>query len=76
MDSSTVADRYIARGGGSPSPTGHDIASDLVDLSSFLLWHEEGDPYGGIRAEDAFLAMCRLLNVEPHKIRKIIRPDG
>jgi len=76
VDSSSIADRYISRGGGSPNPSATDVATDIVDLASFLLWHEENDLHGGVRARDAFLSMCRLLNVEPHKIRQIIRPEG
>jgi len=76
MDSLSIADRYISRGGGSPNPTATDVATDIVDLASFLLWHEASDLHGGVRASDAFLSMCRLLNVEAHKIRQIIRPDG
>ena len=73
MDAARTADKYLSRAGGPPAPTTHDVAKDIVTLSNFLLWHEDNDIWGGVKAKDAYMAMCRMLNVEPHKIRAIIR---
>lgn len=69
-DARTIADRYISRAGGSPTWNREEFARDLLTLGSFILWHEINDLRGGVRPPEAFLAMCRLLNVEPHKIRE------
>ena len=74
-DARTIADKYISRAGGSPTWDQQEFARDLLTLGSFILWHEDNDLRGGVRPPEAFLAMCRLLNVEPHKIREIVRPQ-
>jgi len=73
MDAARTADKYVSRAGGPPVPTTRDVAEDIVTLSNFILWHEDDDMFGGVKTKDAFMAMCRLLNIEPHKIRSIIR---
>jgi hypothetical protein len=67
-----IADRYISAGG---RPANYDrdaLVSDLADLSAFLAWAAEDDAiYGAVRANDAFLAACRLLDVDAAKLRAI-----
>lgn len=75
MDAKLIADKYISRGGGSPAPTTGDVSLDICRLANFILWHDDRDMHGCVRPNEAFESMCRLLNVEPHKIRDIIRPE-
>jgi hypothetical protein len=75
-DPRLVADRYISRGGGSPLPTVSEFADDLLKVSNFILWHDERDMRGGVRSQEAWLAFCRLVNVEPRKIKDIVRPEA
>jgi hypothetical protein len=74
-DTRLTADRYISRGGGSPKPSSAELAADLMQVSNFILWHEDRDMYGAVRKQEAWLAFCRLVNVEPRKIEAIIRPE-
>jgi hypothetical protein len=69
-----IADRYISRGGGEVIPSVEQYSIDLCQLANFILWHEDRDMHGCVRRDEAFAAMCRLLNVEQHRIRDIIRP--
>lgn len=73
-DAKLTADRYISRAGGPVNPTAADITRDLVDVANFILWHKDRDMYGAVRKQEAWLAFCRLINVEPQKIEAIIRP--
>ena len=66
---------YISRGGGPPVMTPEDFSRDLITVANFILWHEDNDIHALIRPPQAFAALCRLLNVEQHVIRKILRPD-
>lgn len=75
MEAKSIADKYISRGGGAPVMGARDFASDLLLLSSFILWHEPRSLHGGVWKEDAYAAMCRLLNVEQHRICEIVRPE-
>jgi|688.fasta_scaffold766049_2 hypothetical protein len=52
-----------------------DRAQDILVLSRFLLWQEPGALVGGYRAEDAFVSMCNLLNLDQALICAVIRPD-
>lgn len=74
-DAKTTADKYISRGGGDPVASAKEYASDILKLGSFVLWHDPRHIQGGVSASDAYAAMCRLLNVEQHRIREIIRPE-
>lgn len=69
-----IADKYIERGGGKPNPTSSDLAVDIMKLANFILWHNERDMHGCVYPKEAFEVMCRLLNLEQHRIREIIRP--
>lgn len=73
-DARLAADKYITRAGGPPKPTPKQISSDLVDVSNFILWHDDNSIYGSVRKRAAWLAFCRLMNIEPHKVEAIIRP--
>jgi len=75
MDASRVADRYISRAGGPVNPTREQLSSDLVTVSNFIIWHDDGHLMGGVRKREAWLAFCRLMNIEPHKVEAIIRPQ-
>lgn len=70
-----IADKYIERGGGKPSPTSSDFAVDIMKLGNFILWHNKRDMHGCVYPDEAFEVMCRLLNIEQHRIRAIIRPE-
>lgn len=70
-----IADKYIGRGGGSPAPTSSDLAVDIMKLSNFILWHDKKDMHGCVYPHEAFEVMCRLLNLEQHRIREIVRPE-
>lgn len=76
MNSKAIADRYISRGGGSPIWDEKEFSRDLVTLGTFILWHRDNDMHGAVYPPDAFAAMCRLLNVEAHRIRAILRPES
>lgn len=77
MGQPTVADRYISPGGRTPAYNQRTWAEDLMTLSDFLVWAEDdGAFYAGHRAQDAFAAMCRLLDVDGVKLRKIMRGEG
>jgi hypothetical protein len=67
-----VADRYISPGG----RDAHYVpAADVVTLASFILWHDRGHMQGGVTANDAALAMARLLDIPLAKLRGVIRHD-
>jgi hypothetical protein len=68
-----LADKYIERGGYMPGERRERHVEDLLAVLSFVGWHEPGHLQGGVRAGEAFLALCRLLNLEPAAMRKIIR---
>lgn len=75
-DSKLIADKYISRGGGAPVHDRDEFVRDLVTLGNFVLWHDKNDMRAMVYPRDAFAAMCRLLNVEQHRIRQILRPDA
>lgn len=72
VNAASVADGYITRGGADPMRPISAAAEDIVDLASFILWHDPADLIGGVRRDRAFEAMCRLLNLEQHVIRNIV----
>jgi hypothetical protein len=70
-----IAGRYISPGA-RPEPYGQaDAASDLQAVAAFIVWHHPRDLSGGIYADDAMLALGRLLDVPVAKLRKIVRGD-
>lgn len=68
-----VASKYITP---SSRNGGYDRAAfteDLVDAARFLAWAEDdGAIFGCVTAGDAFKAVCRMLDVDPIKLRKIV----
>lgn len=75
-DTKLTADKYISRGGGHPTFDCDEFVRDLITLGSFILFHDQCALRGGVMRDDAFSAMCRLVNLEQHRLREIIRPDG
>ena len=72
MDAKNIADRYVSRGG-VPHGKPYDSAGDLLVVGSFLAWREPNEMSGGYRADDAWAALCRLLDVNPVELRNAIR---
>ena len=70
-----IADKYIERGGASPTRELGDVALDVMKLANFVLWHDANDMHGCVYPAEAFEVMCRLLNLEQHRIREIVRPE-
>lgn len=75
MDAKRLADKYIERGGYALDERSEKWVDDLRDVLSFIVWHDDNDLRGGVRAADAFRSACRLLNLEPHEMRRIIRGE-
>lgn len=71
-----TADRYIERGGYQKGKRAAQVPDDLVTLMSFLVWHDPNEIMGGQKAGEAFLAACRLLNLEPVAMRKIMKGEN
>lgn len=71
-DPRLIADKYLSRAGGPPQPTINQVSRDIMSVSNFMLWHSPDDMIGGVRMKEAWLAFCRLTNIEPHKIEQII----
>ena len=67
-----IASRYISEGGRT-ADYGHDeFVSDLMTASNFLCWAEHDRAfYAGHTAQEAFKAMCRMLDMDSVKLRKI-----
>lgn len=75
MDTKQVADKYIERGGYARGERSEKWAGDLRDVLMFIAWHDDSHMRGGVRAADAYRSACRLLNLEPHEMRRIIRGE-
>lgn len=72
-----IADKYIAPSGRTAKYDRAAYVSDLMAATSFMAWAEhDGEQFGGVRAGDAFLAMCRMLDVDPIRLRKIAFGEG
>ena len=69
-----IADKYVSRGGGRPEWNQDEFVHDLMAVGNFILWHSEKDMHGCVYPKDAFAALCRLVNVEQHAIRNILKP--
>lgn len=68
----SIADRYISEGGRTATYGRDEFVDDLMTASSFLCWAEtEGAYYAGHTAQQAFKAMCRMLDMDSVKLRKI-----
>ena len=77
MGKPEIADRYISPSGRTAAYDRSAFTDDLMTLSGFLAWAEDdGAFYGGHRARDAYAAMCRMLDVDGIRLRKIMRGEG
>ena len=72
----STADKYIQRSGARIDYDEDDFAVDLLTVANFILFHDERNMHGGVRAGEAFEGFCRLINVEPHRLREIARPQS
>jgi len=76
MTGKDVADQFITRGGRTRDYGRDHFVNDLIDVSSFLLWaQDDGKQYAGVEANDAFRALCRLLDIDVVGLRKAIMGD-
>lgn len=72
-----VASRYISKGGRTADYDRNAYTEDLMDVAGFLAWAEDdGAFYGMVKADDAFKAMCRLLDVDSVRLRKVMKGEG
>lgn len=72
-----VASRYISRGGRTAGYDRDAYTEDLMSVAGFLAWAEDdGAFYGMVDAGDAFKAMCRLLDVDSVRLRKVMKGEG
>lgn len=73
MSAKDTADRYISQGGRIPGKS--NPVDDIMVLGSFMAWWPKNEYRGGYRAEEAWLAMCRLLDLHPVEFRGAIMGD-
>ncbi|MFT4129928.1 hypothetical protein [Labrys sp. (in: a-proteobacteria)] len=81
LDPKALADKYIARDGGAPQqplktinrPMDDQASHDILCVASFLLWQDTGTMRGGYRAAEAYDAFCRRLNLNPARLRAIVK---
>lgn len=67
-----TADGYISKGGRTADYGRDAFVDDLLTASNFLCWAEyDGAFYAGHTAQEAFKAMCRMLDVDSVRLRKI-----
>lgn len=51
----------------------HERIRDVVLVGNFIAWHENGYIMGGVQAEEAFEAFCRIIGVDNiEEFRKIL----
>jgi hypothetical protein len=71
-----VADRYISRGGRVRGQYDQEaVSDDVLTVASFLGWHEPDEVMGGERADAAWSAFCRLMDLPSAELRNIIRGE-
>jgi hypothetical protein len=68
-----IADRYVARDGGPPEPQRSDFGINEMAIAKFITSHNDTYERGGIRAIDAFAALCRLTGSRPERLRAVVR---
>lgn len=67
-----IADKYIKPSGRTAEYGRDQFTDDLITATNFLAWAEnDGAYYAGVDAGDALRAMCRMLDMDPIKLRKI-----
>ena len=74
MIAPSVADRYISKGGRTADYDRSAFADDLMTTANFLVWAED-EYFAGVTGKDAFVAMCRMLDVDPVHLRKIMKGE-
>jgi hypothetical protein len=67
-----LADKYIGRNGEHLPVPDSQRTDDILAVTSFLGWCEADELWGGVRADEAFLAFARILNIPAHELRKIL----
>lgn len=68
-----IADRYISRGGRTAGYGRSTWTADLMTLSGLLVWAEDDEAsFGGHTANEAYRALCRLLDLDSIRLRKIM----
>ncbi len=73
MTANKIADKLISPSGRLPTYSKDDFTNDLMVASSFLVWAEEDRAFYGMESGgDAFRAFCRLLDIDPIPLRKIM----
>jgi len=73
MDAKRTADKYVERGGYLPGDRqGERLPHDMVTVASYLAWHHPDHIMGGVSAGEAYIAFCRLANLDPVGLRKIV----
>ena len=66
------ADRYISKGGRTLGYGRDEFAADLHTAVTFMCWaQDDGAYYAGHTAQEAFKSMCRMLDIDSVKLRKI-----
>jgi hypothetical protein len=51
-------------------------ADDVLNVVSFIVWHEPNDLWGGTRCYEAFGSFCRLVGIkDPARLYEIVRPS-
>jgi hypothetical protein len=72
-----IADKYISRGGAVHRQYDRKAQiDDLIVLGCFVGFQDPHEWSGGYRADDAWAAMCRLLDMDPVAFRKGILGEG
>ena len=72
-----VADKYVGRNGedvpATPDAAREQWVKDVLTVGSYIGWAEGYS--GGYKADDAFTAFARLIQLPAFKLRKIIKGE-
>jgi len=49
------------------------ITGDITAVAAFIAWHEPREMFGGFRAEEAWEAFCRLLDLPSAELREAVK---
>jgi hypothetical protein len=69
------AELTITPGGRTEKYDQKDIADDILTVSMFIGWHDDNHVMGARTAYESFLAFCRVVDISPAKLRKVVRGD-
>ena len=47
----------------------------LIQVASFIAWHDPNDDWGGVIADDALTALCKLVKVDKKRLYDIVVGD-